>query len=69
MVIAKVPRAERKKVRELLGPLKKKRLVAPQTRTLYDAAFDLFEAWMQSENPNLPEDERSCRCWSILPKC
>ena len=44
----RVQRAERVKARSKLGPLRK-RLVAPQTKVLYDAALCLFDEWLKAD--------------------
>ena len=56
MARRRVQRAERVKTRRQLGPLGKRR-VAPSTSKLYDAALQLFSAWLKAEGRKLPKHE------------
>ena len=56
MARKRVQRAERVKTRRKLGPLSKRR-VAPSTGKLYDAALQLFSAWLRAEGKQLPRHE------------
>ena len=66
MVRRRVQRAERVRTRRQLGPLGKRR-VAPSTNKLYDAALQLFSAWLRAEGKRLPRHEdhniRTCRIY------
>ena len=53
----RVQRAERVKARSKLGPLRQ-RLVAPQTKVLYDAALCLFDEWLKAEGRKWPRNEQ-----------
>ena len=56
MVRRRVQRAERVRTRRQLGPLGNRR-VAPSTNKLYDAALQLFSAWLRAEGKRLPRHE------------
>ena len=56
MVRKRASRQTRRELRAKLGPLKK-RLVAPQTKVLYDGALWVFQAWLQAEMRRLPHQE------------
>ena len=56
MVRKRASRQARRELRAKLGPLKK-RLVAPQTKVLYDGALWVFQAWLRAENRKLPHQE------------
>ena len=56
MTRKRIPKAEKARKRKLLGSLKD-RLVSATTKRLYDAALDLFMAWLKAEDTQLPNDE------------